>query len=225
MCMKLAILSDIHSNLEALDAVLADIEKRGIKHIIVAGDIVGYGPNPNECIQRLRKTGAMCVRGNHDDQAVKMDDIDWFNDFAKVALIWTSKHLTETSKAWLSKLPLIRKVGNIFVVHGSPLEPLKEYVYENDPLEKHVDSVNMPIIVMGQTHIPYARFVNKTLVINPGSVGQPRDRNPNACYCVLDNDSLKAEIVRIRYDIDAVEKKMKKAGLPAVLAGRLHYGK
>ncbi|MFQ5474523.1 MAG: metallophosphoesterase family protein, partial [Candidatus Nanoarchaeia archaeon] len=138
--MKLAILSDIHSNLEALDAVLADLKKKGIKHIIVAGDIVGYGPNPNECISRLRKLGALCVRGDHDDQVIKMDDIDWFNDFAKVALIWTRKTLTESNKTWLSKLPLIRKIGNMFVVHGSPLDPLKEYVFENDPLDTYIDS-------------------------------------------------------------------------------------
>ena len=223
--MKVAIIADIHGNLDALKAVIEDIRRRKIKDIICAGDIVGYGPEPDECVDLIRKNLVTCVRGNHEQVAVTLDDLDRVNNYAKTSLIWTNKRLSFQNKQYLKNLPITKKIGNIFVVHGSPFDPLHEYVYEDDDMSYFINSAKSEIIVMAHTHIPYIKMVKKTLIINPGSVGQPRDDLPEASYCVLDTETKKATIIRLAYDIDAVEKKIKKAKLPGYLGKRLHFGK
>jgi len=223
--MKVAIIADIHGNLDALKVVIEDIRGRGIKDIVCAGDIVGYGPEPDKCVELIRKNLVTCVRGNHEQVAVTLDDLDRVTNDAKDSLIWTNKQLSFQNKQYLKDLPITKKIGNIFMVHGSPFDPLYEYVYEDDDMSYFIRSADSEILVMAHTHVPYIKMVKKTLIINPGSVGQPRDNLPEASYCILDTETRKAIIIRVPYDINAVEKKINKAGLPKHLGSRLHFGK
>lgn len=223
--MKLAIVADIHGNLEALSAVLDDITQKGIKNILCAGDLVGFGPNPNECVHLVRKSLATCVRGNQDDVAPRNDPPVGLDEWAKLAMKWTRKQLTDDNKKYLSELPLTRIVGDIFMAHGSPFDPLHEFVYEHDNIAHFVEAVKMPVIITAHTHKPFVRLINKTVWINPGSVGQPRDQDSRASYCVFDTESKKAEIIRVEYDLETTHKKIDKAKLPSFLGERLHFGK
>lgn len=222
--MSLAFISDIHSNLEALMAVLADIKKRKIRKIYCCGDIVGYGASPNEVIEVFRKNKIVSVMGNHDLNAAIMIHPEWFNELASDALMWTNARLTSKNKFFLSTLPPLLETELFIMVHGSPREPVYEYVYPKSKLKPLLGLVEQPVLVMGHTHIPMVKRIGKKLIINPGSVGQPRDRDRRASYCVLDAKTHKAKIVRVSYDIDASAKKIRKANLPGFLAERLYRG-
>ncbi|MBI2142536.1 metallophosphoesterase family protein [Candidatus Woesearchaeota archaeon] len=222
--MNLAFISDIHSNLEALNAVLADIRKRKIRKVYCCGDIVGYGANPNEVIRLFRERKIVSVMGNHDLNAAIMIHPEWFNELAAEAIVWTNSRLTEKNRFYLSTLPPLLETELFMIVHGSPREPVYEYVYPESRLKPLLGLVEQPVLVMGHTHLPFVRKIGKKLVINPGSVGQPRDKDVRASYAVFDTKSLHAEIVRVSYDIDAAAKKILKAKLPRSLAERLYRG-
>lgn len=225
--MQLAIISDIHSNLEAFKAVLKDIKKRKIKKIYCAGDIVGYGANPEECIDLIKENKITSVMGNHDLCCANLQKIEWFNEYGQKAALYQNKILTLKNKKFLLKLPKIIKKENLFIVHGSPINPLYEYIFPEISawdLREFFNLTKKPILIMGHTHVPFIQKFKNKLVINPGSVGQPRDANPKASYCILDTKNLKAKIIKISYNIDIAANKILKAKLPNFLAQRLFLG-
>lgn len=230
--MRIAILSDVHSNLEALEAVLKHMRFQRIKIIWVAGDIVGYGASPNEVIQLLQKEKAVLISGDHDSYALTLKELSWFNEFAQEALIYTNKVLTKEKKSFLKTLKEIYESTfdgrKIFMVHGSPNDHLKEYVYSKTPdvnLLAMLNKAKANILIMGHTHQPFVRRISGRLVINPGSVGQPRTNEPDANYCILDPKYMQATIQRVSYDVDSAAKKIISAGLSRYLADRLFNGR
>jgi diadenosine tetraphosphatase ApaH/serine/threonine PP2A family protein phosphatase len=242
--MKAAIISDIHSNLEALQAVLKDIKKRRIKSIYCLGDLVGYGANPNECIAIVGQESDATIAGNHDYAAVDMTDISTFNPVAAEAIRWTQKKLTDDSKKTLSKLPLTHSTGDLLLVHGSPNRPEQwHYLFALDDFHRQFSAFVEHLCFVGHSHIPSAVFQDansytdflrenpfpllkkRRYIINVGSVGQPRDLDPRASYAIYDGNNDSLEIVRVEYNIPLAEQKIVKAGLPEVLAERLSVGK
>ncbi|MFX0124379.1 MAG: metallophosphoesterase family protein [Candidatus Hodarchaeota archaeon] len=252
MSYSLAVISDIHANIVALEAVLSDIRRNfpEITEYLCPGDLVGYGPNPSEVIDRLiSETKFTAVtKGNHDhaiggggrDIANFNRYIDKFNRHAQEAIKWQAQILSPEEKTFLYQLPSSRTVSqknkqiSISIIHGSPQYPLDEYIRPNTPAQKDLfpfmELFEIGILLLGHTHIP---FVDKSkssetgldlLMCNPGSVGQPRDKDPRASYAVLDLENFSAEIIRVDYDIDEVAKKISTVGLPEFLSERLHKG-
>jgi diadenosine tetraphosphatase ApaH/serine/threonine PP2A family protein phosphatase len=239
--MRIAVLSDIHANLPALDAVLADAGPLdGTWHL---GDVVGYGPDPDGVVSRLREIGAVGVRGNHDAAACGGPEIDWFNPDARSAMEWTRTAISATTLQWLRGLPERRTIDAFELVHGSPREPLWEYVTSASIARDSLALLHEPIGLHGHTHIPVAfvqegdgveRFsprVGSTLdlrgrraLVNPGSVGQPRDGDPRASYLILDTATATIAWHRVEYDVGAVQAAMREAGLPGFLVSRLSIG-
>ena len=228
---KLAIISDIHGNLEALDAVLADIQTQGVERIYCLGDVIGYGPNPRECIDRCREFD-MCLLGNHDNGA--LFDPDGFSSGAEKAIFWTRKQLEDTSHdgaqdrwGFLASLPrTFREQDNMFV-HGSPRSPLNEYVFPEDVFNQRkierIFGFVQKHCFQGHTHVPGVftdsfRFYSpaevsyeyelteKKTMVNVGSVGQPRDNDPRSCYVVL--DGRKINFRRVEYAIETTRDKI-----------------
>jgi putative phosphoesterase len=230
--MLVIILGDVHANLPALQAVLKDIKKFGkVDYILHPGDLVGYGPNPNEvCELAAGLKNFISVLGNHD-RAVLDKNYEGFNPVAREAIEWTAKELTKKNIDWIGKIPKFRALKldflNVFLVHGSPRNYLDEYVYPDTPPDTLLEFLRMTeahVIVLGHTHIPFLREFGNKIILNVGSVGQPRDRDPRACYAVLDTEKLKISFVRVEYDIDQTARSIRVAGLPGSLADRLYYG-
>ncbi len=228
---KIAVISDIHSNREALEAVLKDIKKRAdVLKILCAGDVVGYGPDPVACCGIVRKLKIPVVKGNHDDN-MDLNRIGWFNREAQQALIWTTDKIGRGEKDWLLNLPKKHReeiLGKkIVMVHGSPQDMLYEYVTEETPTDTLRHFLNMTgadVLVMGHTHMPFVRKFGKKLIINAGSVGQPRDSDPRACYVLLDMKNIKAEVVRVEYNIQGCADKIYRTTIPDRLGDRLFNG-
>ncbi|MEA2652950.1 MAG: hypothetical protein QOI37_177 [Chloroflexota bacterium] len=233
--------SDIHSNLVALDAILAKVGAvDGIWHL---GDVVGYGPEPDAVVDRLTRLGAIGVRGNHDAAAAGGAEIDWFNPEAKAAMEWTRTAISETTRAWLAALPLRRLESDFTLVHGSPRDPMWEYVTSPALARAGLSAISTEHGLHGHTHVPIAftqvdgrmrtlapRAGNTVVLgegrtfLNPGSVGQPRDGDPRASCLVLDTEAGTATWARATYDLEAVGAAMRAAGLPPRLADRLRVG-
>jgi predicted phosphodiesterase len=238
---RIAVLSDIHSNLVALDAVLgAAGEVDAVWHL---GDVVGYGPEPDAVVARLGEIGAIGVRGNHDAAAAGGSEIDWFNPDAKAAMEWTRETISATTRDWLAALPLRRMESAFTLVHGSPRDPIWEYVTSAALARAGLSAISTEHGLHGHTHVPIAftmvdgrmrtlapRAGNMValgegrMLLNPGSVGQPRDHDPRASYMVLDVGGGTATWGRVAYDFDAVGAAMRAAGLPPRLADRLRVG-
>ena len=234
-------LSDIHSNLVALDAVLA--AAGSVDAVWHLGDVVGYGPEPDAVVARLTEIGALGVRGNHDAAAAGGSEIDWFNPDARAAMEWTRRRIGESTRAWLADLPERRVAGEFSLVHGSPRDPIWEYVTSAALARAGLSAISTEHGLHGHTHVPIAFTMvdgrMRTLaplagntvalgegrtLLNPGSVGQPRDRDPRASYLVLDTAAGTATWGRVAYDFDAVGAAMRAAGLPPRLADRLRVG-
>lgn len=224
--MRVAIISDVHSNLQALTAVLAEIDRDALEAVICAGDIVGYGANPNECCGLLADRCRGIVLGNHDHSALTGDTC-LMNPYAARASVWTARALSERSRSFLASLPKEAFIGiggsSLAMYHGSP-RSMSEYIYETDMDEGIMESARSDLLVLGHTHVPYIVRFGHGLAINPGSVGQPRDGDPRASYAVLDVPRLECEIRRLDYDIDGAAKAIMGAGLPELLADRLYAG-
>lgn len=239
--MRIAVVSDIHSNLPALDAVLGRIGS--VDAVWHLGDVVGYGPEPDAVVDRLTAIGAIGVRGNHDAAACGGTEIDWFNPEARAAMEWTRAAISETTRAWLAALPVRRIEASFTLVHGSPRDPMWEYVTTAALARAGLSAITTEHGLHGHTHVPIAftqvdgrmrtlapRAGNTVALgegrtlLNPGSVGQPRDRDPRASYLILDLAAGTATWGRVAYDIDAVASMMLAAGLPARLADRLRVG-
>lgn len=239
---RIAVLADIHANLAALEAVLADMGSVGA--VWCLGDIVGYGPEPNACIDRLEALGALAVPGNHDWAAIGRLGIDNFNPEAAAAATWTADRLTPGGRRYLAALPELRVEGEFTLVHGSPRAPLLEYISSARAAAESFPHFATRCCLVGHTHIP-AAFASRARVtsdymggdsslaleadgpryiLNPGSVGQPRDQDPRAAYLLLDTDRGQAVWRRVAYPIAATQELMARLGLPPLLARRLSSG-
>ena len=245
--MRLAILSDIHANLVALDAVRADLPE--IDEVWVLGDIVGYGPQPNEVIAALQQMGARSVLGNHDGAAIGTVDPHDFNPDAARAIGWTAQVLDDNARAYLASLPEVRCAGELTAVHGSPRDPIWEYITSVELAAINFEAFETRFGLFGHTHLPIIFAERQTTdgetqvealtatpdrsielgsgraMLNPGSVGQPRDGNAASSYLLFDIERGVAEFRRVSYDIDRVQRLMRDADLPARLIERLSWGR
>ncbi len=242
--MRILVISDIHANLDAFDAVLQDANGQW-DYVWCLGDVVGYGPDPNECVDRLRELPHLCLAGNHDWAALGRLDLNSFNLDARRAVDWTSKALTKASRVWLEALPTTFVVGEFTLAHGSPREPVWEYILEPGVASLNFAHFETPFCLVGHTHQPViyeqrngAGSVEMILpgqrrrrhlngmrqIINPGSVGQPRDQDPRAAYALLDLPDGVWEYRRVAYDVAVVQERMRRHDLPERLVRRLEYG-
>lgn len=244
--MRTAIISDIHANLEALSAVLFDIESLNIDEIICLGDIIGYGPNPNECISLIHKKCPIILMGNHDAAVLDSLSTQNFNINAKFAIEWTDKQLTDESRKILEALPMSKIDGNKTYVHATPYEPrMWYYITSAEEAAFNFQFFDTTFCFVGHTHIPviisldnlknihvsqdeyldFSKSDDTHYLINVGSVGQPRDRNPNSCYGIIDTEASFFSLRRVEYDVKKCQEKMKKHKLPEFLISRLAEGK
>jgi predicted phosphodiesterase len=244
--MKLAVISDIHANSEALEAVLSDIAAQGVDEILCLGDIVGYGANPNECIDLVKKSCSLILLGNHDAAAVDLLSTQHFNIHAKIAIEWTMGNLTAASYAYLKTLSLKETRLSHTFVHATPYEPnMWYYITSLEEAAFNFQFFDTNFCFVGHTHIPiiivledekevyvhqgetlnYGQLENVRFLINVGSVGQPRDRNPNSCYGVLDSDAKTYTYHRVKYDVQKAQAKMRKIKMPEFLITRLVEGR
>lgn len=228
--MRIGIISDIHSNYEALKEILPELTSEA-DEIYCTGDIIGYGPSPNKCIKLIEKNNVKCVSGNHDSAVLKPSQTSWFNRTASKAVNWTREKISEENKQFLENIPIKRTKENSYFVHGSPTNELHEYLhpektsdYKIKNLFRHLPE-NIEIISVGHTHIPGKKQTNGKMLINSGSIGQPRDGNKKSSYGILDTDSKEFEIKRQKYDIEKTVSKIKKSKLPNSLGERLYQGK
>ncbi len=244
--MRIAVIADIHANYEALEAVLDRIEALRVNKIICLGDIVGYSANPNECVDLVRDKKIKCVMGNHDACAAGLEEPDGFNPLARTALFWTREHLKEENSLFLMTLPREHRVLDFYLFHGS-IYNLNRYIMgKNDALENFLLLSKLPgglgIGFFGHTHIRTAFSLGKAGVeieealdlslspdkrylINPGSVGQPRDGDPRATFLVYDDNERRVTFYRVEYDVKACQEKIISAGLPPLHAERLVWGR
>ena len=229
--MKIGFISDIHANEPALDAVLTKLDELGVDEILCAGDIVGYYTRPGECINTIRSLDIPTLKGNHDEALVSGTPGD-FNIYAKRAIDWNRRQLEEDQIDFLKNLSQ-KHYGDyegteLMMVHGSPSNPLREYVFPEDITEDFIDyhfrSDAPDVLVLGHTHKPFARTVLGTTVINPGSVGQPRDGDPRAGFATYDTRTQEVEHYRIEYEIEELVQEIHEY-LPRKLADRLKEGK
>jgi diadenosine tetraphosphatase ApaH/serine/threonine PP2A family protein phosphatase len=239
--MRIAVVSDVHSNLAALDAV---IEAAGtVDGWWQLGDVVGYGPDPDAVVERLRTLGATGVQGNHDAAALGGPEIDWFNPDARRAMEWTRTAIGPATRAWLAALRPTLLDGDRTLVHGSPRDPIWEYVTSVPVARANLNALTTRLALHGHTHIPVAWIEDdgsievvspgdgsvlalrgRRALLNPGSVGQPRDGDPRAAFMVLDTAADTVTWRRVAYDVAAVQAAMREAGLPPSLAARLDAG-
>lgn len=242
--MRVALLSDVHANLSALEAILKHAATPGYDAIWVAGDLVGYGPDPDAVVERLDASGALCVMGNHDAATLGMLPLEQFNELAAAAVRWTQEHTTETTQRYLTRLPSVHYEGDFTIVHGTLRDPLWEYMSTRDAAEAHLRLQQTRFGAVGHTHhqliawLKDGRLESHTpedgeectlgegpAVVNPGGAGQPRDRDVRVSYAVLDIEAKSVQFHRVPYDIAAVQQRMRDAGLPELLAARLAAGR
>jgi predicted phosphodiesterase len=232
--MKYAIISDIHSNLEAFTKALAVIDERHVDEIICLGDIVGYGANPNECVELVRSRCSAVVLGNHDAAALDTSMAGDFNAIARKAVYWTADQLTEESRSFLTALPMVHRIEKILFVHSSPNVPEAwDYIVDVDDASSALRHFQEKICFIGHTHVPgifshvgRARAVTpeEKYIVNVGSVGQPRDGNPKLAFGIFDTARWNFELIRSEYNIHTAAEKIYAAKLPEELGNRLMYG-
>jgi diadenosine tetraphosphatase ApaH/serine/threonine PP2A family protein phosphatase len=240
--MRFAILSDLHANLEATEAVLADARERDCTHFVCLGDVVGYNANPHECVEIVQKMGCPVVKGNHDEQATLTGSSRSFNALAETAINWTREHLTDQDKEWLRGLPLTRQVRDFTIVHATLDTPAQwGYAFNNLDAIASFTYQQTTVCFFGHTHVAGA-FVRddgvkkmkidqlrieetKKYFINVGSVGQPRDGDWRAAYCIYHIENNVVEQRRVKYDLATAQEKIIQAGLPRLLADRLELGR
>ena len=240
--MRFAIFSDLHSNLEAMEAVLEDAQENECSHFVCLGDLVGYNANPHECVELVRQLDCPVVKGNHDEQASLAHSSRDFNELAEQAINWTRENLTAADKQWLADLRLTRQVRDFTIVHATLDTPAEwGYVFNNLDAMASFTYQHTPVCFFGHTHVAGAfvrdggvqRVKTEKLTIDPGkkyfinvgSVGQPRDGDPRAAYCIYHTDQNVVEQRRVTYDLPATQRKIIEAGLPRLLAERLELGR
>jgi len=243
--MRYAIIADIHANLAAFKAVLDHIERRGgVEEVWCLGDIVGYGPDPCQCIELLRQYNHVCVAGNHDWAAIGKAAISEFNPNAAVACRWTAQQLSPDDVKYLKSLPEVIQKGDFTLVHGSPRQPIWEYLISVSSAKENFAYFQSQFCLIGHSHMPmvfkhdetgtcsFSQFTpniglvlgKSRLIINPGGVGQPRDGDPRASYAIYDNETGMVRLYRVPYDIGITQTRMVKHNLPIRLVARLSQG-
>ncbi|MCM8790056.1 MAG: metallophosphatase family protein [Candidatus Omnitrophica bacterium] len=242
--MRYGIFSDVHSNIEALDTVLEAFKNESVDTYLCIGDVVGYATQPNECVEKVRRIASITVAGNHDWAAVNLFSLDNFNDFAKQALLWTRKELNDSSTNFLGSLKLMYKNDDLTLVHGTLDAPEGfDYMVNSEIAKRSFLLMGNDVCFVGHTHIAGV-FIDKSVnyinfkrggaitlergnkyIVNVGSIGQPRDGNPNASYCVFDSEKREVAIKRKAYNIESTRKKILDKGLPRFLADRLLIGR
>jgi diadenosine tetraphosphatase ApaH/serine/threonine PP2A family protein phosphatase len=239
---RIGIFSDLHGNKHALLSVIETLQAAGVGEMFCCGDIVGYGAFPNECCQILREYGIGAIVGNHDHAALGLADMEYFNEIAREAITWTIEQLTEENREYLRALPLRIERDDCLFVHSSPRSPHKwEYVLTIGDARVNFEYFTQTACFIGHSHQPFAvenvagrlscPVPEHVLVaegarylVNVGSVGQPRDRNPSACCVIYDRRDKVIEFKRAPYDVDAAREAIMRAGLPPELGERLKFG-
>jgi predicted phosphodiesterase len=243
--MRVAVISDIHGNLAALEAVLEKI-KGQVEQVWCLGDIVGYGPNPNKCVERVRQEKVICVVGNHDWACLGKLDLGDFNPDARWACQWTMGKLNEESRRFLNELPSTLVMDEFTLVHGSPRASIWEYITHSSIALENFGFFDTRVCLVGHTHVPLAFHLaaedaifcerhwltdagpmdlsSGRWILNPGGVGQPRDGDPRAPFVIVDTETLRVEIHRADYPVQETQEQMKAAGHPYNLITRLAFG-
>ena len=240
--MRVAVISDVHANYQALEAVLREIDAAGVDAVWCLGDTVGYGPRPNECCDVVRERAAQCLVGNHDLVVLGELTVDEFNDEAAAAAIWTAEVLTPESHAFLASLKPFGEADGVDLFHASARDPVWEYVLTEEAARATLELSSAQLILVGHSHVALAitaedgrvgggpaRGGSKVALdgrrlLNPGSVGQPRDGDPRAAWMLLDLEERFAEFRRVPYSIERTQAEMRERGLPRALAARLERG-
>jgi len=243
--LRTAFISDIHGNLDALEVVLADIETQNVDRVVCLGDIVGYGPEPNECVAKVREVSQLTVVGNHDHAALGLMDTLGFNEYARAAADWTTNALDDGTQSFLRDLPYTQVLDGMLLVHASPKDPERwTYVLSYQEARRQFDHFTERLCFIGHSHLPvvieeYGQEINalsfpediplrlhrdRRYLVNVGSVGQPRDRDPRTGYTWYDDKLDAALLRRLEYPVEKVQQKILDAGLPPFLAQRLADG-
>jgi len=240
--MKIALFGDIHANWEALEAVLADADDQGCNSYVCLGDVVGYNADPVKCLEKIREMGCPVVKGNHDEDAGGEHSLEMMNPTAAEALQWTRDQLNAEQREWLARMRMVRQVEDFTIVHSTLDQPnVWNYVTNKFDAMSNFSYQFTQVCFHGHTHVPRV-FVRGTRVqeatpdtvaiepgmkyfINAGSVGQPRDGEWKASYCIYDTDNKTVTFRRLEYDIETTQKKILEAGLPKILAERLSLGR
>jgi predicted phosphodiesterase len=239
---RVGVFSDIHGNLQALERVLNELQRLEADFIVCCGDIVGYGANPNECIDVLRERKIPTIAGNHDFAALSLIDITYFNEVAKRAILWTRQNLDPDHEQYLRELPMTLQIADMLFVHSAPRTPdAWNYIITMGDARQNFQHFGQRVCFIGHSHTPFiVENANGNLtcpsapeieiqqgrryLVNVGSVGQPRDRNPDACFALYDREKMRVEICRIDYDLFSAQEQIRSQGLPVELAERLSYG-
>jgi diadenosine tetraphosphatase ApaH/serine/threonine PP2A family protein phosphatase len=240
--LRVAVLSDVHANLHALAAVLAEVDPGHFDAIWCLGDLVGYGPNPNECVALLQERAAICLAGNHDLVVLGKIPIDAFAGEAAAAARWTQTVLDDSARTFLGTLQPQAAAPGAELFHGSPRDPIWDYVLSDESAASALALTEAPLVLVGHSHVALeisdgeelrgepapagARLELGTLrrLLNPGSVGQPRDGDPRAAWLEIDFDTAWATFRRTDYPVEQTQRELRELGLPEALAARLEYG-
>jgi diadenosine tetraphosphatase ApaH/serine/threonine PP2A family protein phosphatase len=241
--MRVAVVSDIHSNLPALEAVLAATEDDAPDELWCLGDLVGYGPHPNECCAAVAERADVCLAGNHDLAVRGTIDLAEFHGEAGLAASWTREVLQPEWQALLDRLEPEGAAHGVALYHGSARDPIWEYVLSDEAALATLAIATVPLVLVGHSHVALLvvesgdhldggvaaagtelELAGARAVLNPGSVGQPRDGDPRAAYLLLDLDAERASFRRVEYDVERTQRDMREAGLPEMLAARLELG-
>jgi diadenosine tetraphosphatase ApaH/serine/threonine PP2A family protein phosphatase len=241
--MRVAVVSDIHSNVHALEAVLAAIDGEAPDELWCLGDLVGYGPRPNECCAAIAEHADVCLAGNHDLAVRGTIDLAEFHGDAGFAARWTQKVLEPRWRTLLDRLEPEGAAHGVALYHGSARDPIWEYVLGDEAARATLDAAASPLVLVGHSHVAISVVQSDDgldggtaaagtelevggvrALLNPGSVGQPRDGDPRAAYLLLDLDAQRASFRRVEYDIERTQREMREAGLPELLAARLALG-
>jgi putative phosphoesterase len=232
--MRIGLISDVHGNLPALETVLEALRDASVDTIFCLGDTVGYGPYPNECLALVREKCSVVLKGNHDSGLIGETSVEDFNQYGLKALLWSKERVTEENKEYLRELPFMVIRENITLAHASPLRPAEwSYILTLRAARVNFSAFTTTICFIGHTHVPV--IINEDMsvgefrkgtrcIINIGSVGQPRDGNPNACFAIYDTGEDTFALYRIPYDIQKTADAIVAAGLPEYLARRLFHG-
>ena len=241
--MRIAVISDIHGNWHAFESVLADLDKEHVDEVWCLGDLVGYGPQPNRCVEAARTRSDACLVGNHDLAAIGRVGLESFHADAAVSAEWTAKTLEDDARAYLETLEPSGERPGAQLFHASPRDPVWEYILDEPAVRAAFEQTTAPLVLVGHSHIPIAlKLADGSLagglahggsevelgdarwLLNPGSVGQPRDLDPRAAYLLLDTDRGRVHFRRVPYDIEQTQAEIREQGLPEALAVRLADG-
>jgi len=241
--MRVAVISDIHGNHHALQAVMDDLGRDPADAIWCLGDLVGYGPRPNECCATVAESAAICLVGNHDLGVTGRIDLEDFSPDAAAAAEWSREVLTSEARRYLERGVTSTTADRAELFHASPRDPVWEYILTDEAARAAMELTSAPVVLVGHSHVAFAyggngRHLGESLapadtevdlaggrwLLNPGSVGQPRDGDPRAAYVVLDFDHNRARFHRVQYPVERTQEEILDAGLPETLAGRLALG-